>query len=101
MTRMLTDIYGSIMEIKPRVKVSAAVWGIYDHTKLPQGMDKSTGYSWTSTGLQDFHQDSVGWINRGCMDARAPVFSLARRRSHRLRRMGRCPNRFWLDRCSL
>lgn len=72
-TRMLTDIYGGIMELRPSVKVTAAVWGIYDHTKLPQGRDRAIGYSWTSTGLQDYHQDSIAWINRGCMDALVPM----------------------------
>lgn len=72
-TRMLTDIYGAIMQIKPHVKVSGAVWGIYDNTRLPQGTDHATGYSWTSSGLQDYRQDSIGWINRGCMDALVPM----------------------------
>lgn len=72
-TRMLTDIYGAIMEIKPKVKVSAAVWGIYDNTKLPQGNDRASGYSWTSSGLQNYMQDSIGWANRGCMDALVPM----------------------------
>ncbi|MBX7246817.1 MAG: family 10 glycosylhydrolase [Candidatus Sumerlaeaceae bacterium] len=72
-TRMLTDIYGAIMEIKPKVKTTAAVWGIYDNTKLPQGRDKRIGYTWTSSGLQNYMQDSIGWVNRGCMDALVPM----------------------------
>lgn len=66
LTRMLTDIYGAVTAIKPKVKITAAVWGIYDNTKLP-------GYAHTSTGLQGFCQDSIGWINSGCMDAIIPM----------------------------
>ena len=40
-----------MMEVKPKIKVTGAVWGIYDNTVLPQGTDKATGYSWTSSGL--------------------------------------------------
>jgi uncharacterized lipoprotein YddW (UPF0748 family) len=72
-SRFLTDLYGEIMEIKPKIKVSSAVWGIYDNTKLPQGNDRNIGYSWTSSGLQNYMQDSIGWANRGCMDALIPM----------------------------
>jgi uncharacterized lipoprotein YddW (UPF0748 family) len=72
-TRMLTDLYAQVQEVKPRVKTSAAVWGIYDNTRLPQGRDRATGYSWTSSGLQNYMQDSVAWANRGCMDALIPM----------------------------
>ncbi len=72
-TRMLTDIYGAVCAIKPHIKFSAAVWGIYDKRKLPQGNDKRSGYSWTSSGLQDYHQDSIEWTRRGCMDALIPM----------------------------
>lgn len=72
-TRMLSDIYVLVQERRPEVKISSSVWGIYDHTKLPQGKDKATGYSWTSSGLQDYHQDSIGWMNHGCMDAIVPM----------------------------
>lgn len=72
-TRMLTDIYGAVTAIKPNIKFSAAVWGIYDKTKLPKGNDKRSGYSWTSSGLQDYHQDSIEWTRRGCMDALIPM----------------------------
>jgi len=72
-TRMLTDIYGAVTAIKPQIKFSAAVWGIYDKTKLPKGNDKRSGYSWTSSGLQDYHQDSIEWTRRGCMDALVPM----------------------------
>jgi hypothetical protein len=66
LTRMLTDIYGAVTAIKPKMKFSAAVWGIYDNRRLP-------GYGWTSSGLQNYHQDSMAWINRGCMDALIPM----------------------------
>lgn len=72
-SRLITDIYGEIMEVKPHIKVTGAVWGIYDNTVLPQGEDRATGYSWTSSGLQDYAQDSVGWINAGAMDALIPM----------------------------
>jgi uncharacterized lipoprotein YddW (UPF0748 family) len=72
-TRMLTDIYGAVTALKPNIKFSAAVWGIYDKTKLPQGQDTRRGYSWTSSGLQDYHQDSIEWTRRGCIDALIPM----------------------------
>jgi uncharacterized lipoprotein YddW (UPF0748 family) len=72
-TRMLTDIYGATAAIKPAVKFTAAVWGIYDKTKLPRGADKKSGYSWTSSGLQDYNQDSIAWTRKGCMDALIPM----------------------------
>lgn len=73
LTRMLTDIYGAVIAVNPKIKVSAAVWGIYDRTKLPPGRDKATGYSWTSTGLQEYNQDSIAWANKGCLDALIPM----------------------------
>lgn len=72
-SRMLSDLYAQVQEVKPRVKTTAAVWGIYDNTRLPQGRDRATGYSWTSSGLQNYMQDSVAWANRGCMDALIPM----------------------------
>lgn len=74
--RMLTDIYGSISAIRPKTKVSAAVWGIYDKSKLPQGAgpaDRANSYAWASSGLQDYHQDSMGMINGGALDALVPM----------------------------
>jgi len=72
-SRFITDLYGHIVEMKPQIKVTGAVWGIYDNTVLPQGEDRATGYSWTSSGLQDYAQDSVGWANAGAMDALIPM----------------------------
>lgn len=72
LTRLLTDIYGSVTAIRPSVKVSAAVWGIYDKSRLPQG-DKKHGYSWTSSGLQNYNQDSIRWTQVGCVDALVPM----------------------------
>jgi len=72
-SRLIADLYGHIMEIKPEVKVTAAVWGIYNNQVLPQGTDHATGYSWTSSGLQDYAQDSVRWANEGSMDALIPM----------------------------
>jgi uncharacterized lipoprotein YddW (UPF0748 family) len=72
LARMLTDIYGVVGAMRPKMPISASVWGIYDKTKLPQG-GQSEGYSWTSSGLQDYQQDSIGWINSGCMDILVPM----------------------------
>lgn len=73
LAQLLTDIYAAAVTMRPKVRVSAAVWGIYDKTKLPAGADRNVGYSWTSSGLQDYHQDSIDWINRGCMDMLVPM----------------------------
>lgn len=72
LNRLLTDIYGSVCAMKPKLEVSASVWGIYDKTLLPPG-DKTTGYSWTSTGLQNYNQDSIAWTRIGCVDALVPM----------------------------
>lgn len=71
--RFMNDLYAEIMEVKPRIKTTAAVWGIYDNTRMPQGRDRATGYSWTSSGLQNYMQDSVKWANTGSMDALIPM----------------------------
>ena len=73
LAQLLTDIYAAAVTMRPNIRVSGAVWGIYDKTKLPAGADRSVGYSWTSSGLQDYHQDSIDWINRGCMDMLVPM----------------------------
>ncbi|AXA37218.1 hypothetical protein BRCON_2448 [Candidatus Sumerlaea chitinivorans] len=72
-TKMLCDIYGAVIAVKPNIKFTAAVWGIHDKTRMPQGNDRAIGYSWTSSGLQDYHQDSIGWTKRGCIDALIPM----------------------------
>lgn len=72
-SRMITDIYGAVNGVNPKIKVSAAVWGIYDKTRMPQSNDHAVGYSWTSSGLHNYMQDSVGWINAGSMDALVPM----------------------------
>ena len=73
LNRLVADIYAQTVTIRPKLKVSAAVWGIYDKTRMPQGTDRATGYSWASSGLQDYNQDSIEWINRGSVDALVPM----------------------------
>lgn len=50
---------------KPAMVLSASVWGIY--TKLPG----CTGAY--SEGLNDFHQDSLAWVQKGWVDLLAPM----------------------------
>ena len=60
---MVADLYDAIATTRPPVRLSAAVWGIY--APLP-------GCS-TSEGLADFHQDSLGWLDAGIIDALVPM----------------------------
>lgn len=65
-TRMVNNIYGALLELKPHLNVSASVWGIYDKTRIP-------GYSRFSSGYHDYYQDSRKWIELGAMDALVPM----------------------------
>lgn len=65
-TRMLNDVYGEIMSIKPNIKISCSVWGIHDKTKIPQ-------YDRFSSGLHEYYQDSLEWVRQGVVDAICPM----------------------------
>lgn len=65
-TGFLNDLYGQILAVKPQVKLTSAVWGIYDRTKLP-------GYNSFSSGYQQYYQDSLAWVHAGVMDALVPM----------------------------
>jgi uncharacterized lipoprotein YddW (UPF0748 family) len=56
-------IHAALMRARPAARLSASVWGIY--MPLP-GCN-------TSAGLRDYHQDSRAWLQRGIMDALAPM----------------------------
>lgn len=60
---MVADIHAALLAVRPAAKLSAAVWGIYE--PLP-------GCS-TSQGLRDYHQDSLGWLDREIVDAIVPM----------------------------
>lgn len=60
MVRALFDV---TRELRPKAKVSAAVWGI--HTRLP-------GCT-TSDGNRDLYQDSWAWAKDGYIDALCPM----------------------------
>ncbi len=59
----VADIYAAAHEVRPSARVSAAVWGIY--RPLP-GCNTSQGYG-------NYHQDSLGWLAAGTMDALVPM----------------------------
>ena len=61
--QMVVELQAAIASTRPAVRLSAAVWGIYE--PLP-GCN-------TSQGLRDFHQDSLGWLQRGEIDAIVPM----------------------------
>ncbi len=60
---MVAELYAVIGEVRPQVRHSAAVWGIYQ--PLP-GCNTSQGYA-------NYHQDSRAWLAAGTMDALVPM----------------------------
>lgn len=68
--RQITDclerIYAEIMLYKPQIKVTAAVWGIYNKFDIP-------GYDRFSSGYHDYYQDSIQWAEVGAVDALIPM----------------------------
>ncbi|HOE62778.1 MAG TPA: family 10 glycosylhydrolase [Candidatus Sumerlaeota bacterium] len=65
-TRMLNDIYGEVMSVKPKVKITCSVWGIYDKTRIPQ-------YDRFSSGIHEYYQDSLEWLKQGVVDSICPM----------------------------
>ncbi len=65
-TLFVSDLYAQIQSVKPQVKLTTSVWGIYDNTKIP-------GYGGFSSGLHDYNQDSLAWIRAGAVDALVPM----------------------------
>ncbi|MFH0794231.1 MAG: family 10 glycosylhydrolase [bacterium] len=62
----LERVMGEVWAIRPRVKVTAAVWGIYRR-------DRIAGYGKFSSGYHEFYQDSEEWMRRGLVDAICPM----------------------------
>lgn len=72
------------------VPLSAAVWPIYDRTRL--------GWRESSSGVAQFFQDTWGWASGGYLDVAVPMtyFYVADERcSYRPRRPGQEPNPDW------
>jgi len=65
-TRFVYDLYGELQELRPEIKLTAAVWGIYDRYRLE-------GYSGFSSGYHMYYQDSFAWMRAGAMDALVPM----------------------------
>ncbi|MEO7367584.1 MAG: family 10 glycosylhydrolase [Gemmatimonadaceae bacterium] len=60
---MVRETYDSIQSVKPRLVLSAAVWGIY-----------SDKWAWhTLAGATNLMQDSRGWARGGFMDVLVPM----------------------------
>lgn len=59
----VASIHAAVTRARPTAALSAAVWGIYQ--PLP-GCRTSEGYG-------GYHQDSLAWLERGTMDALAPM----------------------------
>jgi uncharacterized lipoprotein YddW (UPF0748 family) len=64
---MVAELYAAIGRVRPRVKLSAAVWGIYERERLG---DCSGG---VSEGLDQYYQDSLAWMEAGTIDALVPM----------------------------
>lgn len=60
---MVADLHAAVEAVRPRARLSAAVWGIYQ--PLP-GCNTSQGYG-------NYHQDSLAWVAAGTMDALVPM----------------------------
>jgi uncharacterized lipoprotein YddW (UPF0748 family) len=60
---MVAEIYTMARDVKPHVRLSASVWGIY---KVLPGCNTSQGYA-------NYYQDSQGWLAAGTMDALVPM----------------------------
>jgi len=67
-TQFLNDVYGEIASLKPKVKITCAVWGIYNRTRYP-------GYEGFSSGFHDYYQDSFAYLKKGVVDAVCPMIS--------------------------
>jgi uncharacterized lipoprotein YddW (UPF0748 family) len=61
-TKMVEVIYRETVAIRPQALVSVAAWGIY----------KKFAGCGTSQGL-DYNQDTVAWMEKGIVDALAPM----------------------------
>ena len=62
-SQQVAEIHAAVTELRPKAKLSAAVWGIY----------KPLSGCSTSQGFANFYQDSLGWLAAGTMDAIAPM----------------------------
>jgi uncharacterized lipoprotein YddW (UPF0748 family) len=59
------ETHDSINAVRPEVVLSAAVWPIYDRTRM--------GWTQSSSGYSQFFQDSWGWANGGYLDVAVPM----------------------------
>jgi uncharacterized lipoprotein YddW (UPF0748 family) len=88
-SRMVQETHDSIHSVR-KVPLSAAVWPIYDRTRL--------GWAASSSGVAQFFQDTWGWASGGYLDVAVPMtyFYVADERcSYRPRRRGQEPNPDW------
>lgn len=88
-SRMVRETHDSIHAVR-KVPLSAAVWPIYDRTRL--------GWARSSSGVGQFFQDTWEWARGGYLDVAVPMtyFYVADERcSYRPRRRGEEPNPDW------
>ena len=64
--RIVKHISAVAWSVKPELKMSASVWGIYDKTLIP-------GYGGFSSGIHYYAQDSIAWLRQGIIDAIVPM----------------------------
>ena len=62
-TDVVSRIYSTLKQVRPKAVLSASVWGIY---KLQPGCNTSQGYG-------NYFQDSIGWMKAGQIDAITPM----------------------------
>ncbi|MBD0320151.1 MAG: family 10 glycosylhydrolase, partial [Gemmatimonadetes bacterium] len=86
-TRTVRETRDSIRSVR-RVPLSAAVWPIYDRDR----------FGWpSSSGVDQFFQDTWGWAREGALDVAVPMayFRVNDQPCTYLRRPGREPNPDW------
>jgi N-acetylmuramoyl-L-alanine amidase len=64
--KFVNDLYAEIAAEKPKVVLSAAVWGIYNKYDIE-------GYYKFSSGYHDYYQDSLEWVRLGAIDYIVPM----------------------------
>ena len=64
--KLVNDLAAEIAEIKPWIRISGAVWGLYNRYAIE-------GYEKYSSGYHDYYQDSFRWARDGSMDTLMPM----------------------------
>jgi N-acetylmuramoyl-L-alanine amidase len=64
--KFLNDMAAEIHQVRPGIRLSGAVWGLYNRYHIP-------GYENFSSGYHDYYQDSFLYARQGSMDTLIPM----------------------------